>query len=249
MELAGRVALVTGGSGDLGSTICRGLARSKMDVAVTFVGQKERAERVVAEVEAAGCRAWAVHLDQSTVDEPDAVVASTVEHFGRLDVLVNNAAWNIGIPFSDLDALTPEVFDRMYATNLRGPYLLARAAARVMKEQGDGRIVNVASIGGLYPASSSIAYSSTKAGLIHLTRCLAVALAPTVLVNCVAPGLIEGTRMSGRLPDAVREGAIQRAILRRAATVEDIAEQVITFCRTDSTNGQVMPIDAGSVFN
>jgi len=249
MELAGRVALVTGGSGDLGAAICRALARGKMDVAVTYVGEQERAEHVVAEIESAGCRAWSVHLDQSTTDQPDQVVASAVEHFGRLDVLVNNAAWNIGIPFADLEALTPDIFDRMYATNLRGPYLLARAAARTMKEQGDGRIVNVASIGGLYPASSSIAYSSTKAALIHLTRCLAVALAPSVLVNCVAPGLIEGTRMAGRLPEAVREGAIQRAVLRRAATIEDIAEQVVTFCRTDSINGQVMPIDAGSVFN
>src|SRR6202162_1862263 len=182
MELAGRVALVTGGSGDLGSAICRALARHKMDIAVTFVGEKERAERVVAEGEGAGCRGGAVHLDQSTVDQPDKVVASAVEHFGRLDVLVNNAAWNIGIPFADLDALSPEIFDRMYATNLRGPYLLARAAARTMKEAGEGRIVHVASIGGLYPASSSIAYSSTKAGLIHLTRCLAVALGPSVLV-------------------------------------------------------------------
>jgi 3-oxoacyl-[acyl-carrier protein] reductase len=249
MELAGRVALVTGGSGDLGAAICRALAGSKMDVAVTFVGEKDRAQHVVAEVDAAGCRGWAVQLDQSTVDQPDKVIASVVEHFGRLDVLVNNAAWNIGIPFADLEALTPEIFDRMYFTNLRGPYLLARAGARAMKEQGDGRIVNVASIGGLYPASSSIAYSTTKAGLIHLTRCLAVALAPSVLVNCVAPGLIEGTRMAARLPDAVREGGLQRAVLHRAASVEDIAEQVITFCRTDSINGQVMPIDAGSVFN
>ncbi|MHB8588978.1 MAG: SDR family NAD(P)-dependent oxidoreductase [Candidatus Dormibacteraceae bacterium] len=249
MELAGRVALVTGGSGDLGSAICRALARSKMDVAVTYAGEKGRAEGVVAEVEAAGCRAWAIQLDQSTIDEPDEVVASAALHFGRLDVLVNNAAWNIGIPFADLDALTPEVWDRMYATNLRGPYLLARAAARIMRTQGEGRIVNIASIGGLYPASSSIAYSCTKAGLIHLTRCLAVALAPTVLVNCVAPGLIEGTRMAARLPDAVREGALQRAVLGKAASVDDIADQVVTFCRSDSTTGQVMPVDAGAVFH
>jgi 3-oxoacyl-[acyl-carrier protein] reductase len=249
MELAGRVALVTGGSGDLGSAISRALARGKMDVAVTYVGEKGRAERVVSEVKDAGCRAWAVHLDQSTIDQPDKVVASTVEHFGRLDVLINNAAWNIGIPFADLEALTPEIFDRMYATNLRGPYLLARAAARAMKEQGDGRIVNVASIGGLYPASSSIAYSSTKAGLIHLTRCLAVALAPSVLVNCVAPGLIEGTRIAGRLPEAVRQTALQRAILHRGAVSDDVAEQVVTFCSTESTTGQVLPIDAGFVFN
>jgi len=249
MELVGKVALVTGGSGDLGSSICRALARGKMNIAVTYVGEKQRADRTVAEIEEAGCQAWAVQLDQSNVTQPDEVVASTVEHFGRLDVLVNNAAWNIGIPFTDLEALTPEIFDRMYATNLRGPYLLARAAARTMREQGEGRIVNVASIGGLYPASSSIAYSSTKAGLIHLTRCLAVALAPSVLVNCVAPGLIEGTRMAARLPDAVREGGLQRAVLHKAATVDDISEQVVTFCRSDSITGQVLPIDGGSVFN
>lgn len=249
MDLAGRVALVTGGSGDLGSAICRALARNKMDVAVTFIGEKGRAERVVAEVEEAGCRGWAIHLDQSSATMPDELVASTTEHFGRLDVLVNNAAWNIGIPFADLEALTPEIWDRMYATNLRGPYLLARAAARTMLAQGEGRIVNIASIGGLYPSSSSIAYSTMKAGLIHLTRCLAVALAPSVLVNCVAPGLIEGTRMAGRLPDVVREGALQRAVLRRGASVNDVAEQVVTFCRTDSTTGQVLPVDAGFVFN
>src|SRR4029077_20230919 len=106
MDLAGRVALVTGGSGDLGSSICRALAREKVNVAVAYVAEKERAERVAAEVESAGSRAWSVHLDQSSATMPDEVVASTVEHFGRLDVLVNNAAWNMGIPFADLEALT-----------------------------------------------------------------------------------------------------------------------------------------------
>jgi len=158
VELSGRVALVTGGSGDLGTAICLALARRKVDVAVAYVEQRERAGRVVAGVEGFGGRAMAIQLDQSDVASPDPVVASVVEHFGRLDVLVNNAAWNIGIPFTDLEALDADIWDRMYATNLRGPYLLARAAARVMRTQGEGRIVNIASIGGLYPASSSIAY-------------------------------------------------------------------------------------------
>ena len=249
MELAGRVALVTGGSGDLGSAICRAMARNQMNVAVTYVGEKDRADRVVAEVEAAGCRGWSVQLDQSIATQPDEVVAAVTQHFGRLDVLINNAAWNIGIPFSDLEALSADIWDRMFATNLRGPYLLARAAARTMREQGVGRIVNIASIGGLYPASSSIAYSSNKAGLIHLTRCLAVALAPDVLVNCVAPGLIEGTRMADRLPDEVREGALQRAVLHRGTSADDVAEQVVTFCRSDTTTGQVLVVDAGYVFH
>ena len=249
LDLAGRVALVTGGSGDLGSAICRALARNGMDVAVTFVGEKERAEETVAEVKSSGCRAWALHLDQSSATMPDEVVASTVEHFGRLDVLVNNAAWNTGIPFPDLETLDADVWDRMYATNLRGPYLLARAAARTMRAQEVGRIVNIASVGGLYPAASSIAYASTKAALIHLTRCLAVALAPNVLVNCIAPGLIEGTRMAKRLPPPVVELALARALLHRGASPDDIAEQAVTFCRTDTTTGQVVPIDSGFVFN
>ena len=249
MELSGRVALVTGGSGDLGTAICRALARRKVDVAVAYVEQRERAEAVVAEVQGLGCRALAVQLDQSNVASPEAAVASVVERFGRIDVLVNNAAWNVGIPFPDLDALDADIWDRMYATNLRGPYLLARAAARGMRAQGEGRIVNIASIGGLYPASSSIAYSATKAGLIHLTRCLAVALAPGVLVNCVAPGLIEGTRIAGRLPESVRDTALQRAVLRRGTSADDVAEQVVTFCSTDSTTGQVLAVDAGFVFH
>jgi len=249
VELSGRVALVTGGSGDLGTAICLALARRKVELAVAYVQQRDRADRVVAEVQGLGGRALAIQLDQSEVTSADPVIASVVEHFGRLDVLVNNAAWNIGIPFTDLEALDADVWDRMYATNLRGPYLLARAAARAMRTQGEGRIVNIASIGGLYPASSSIAYSATKAGLIHLTRCLAVALAPGILVNCVAPGLIEGTRIAGRLPDAVRETALQRAVLRRGTSAEDVAEQVVTFCSTDSTTGQVLAVDAGFVFH
>jgi 3-oxoacyl-[acyl-carrier protein] reductase len=220
-----------------------------MDVAVTYVGEKERAQHVVAEVEGAGCRGWAVHLDQSSATMPDEVVAATAAHFGRLDVLVNNAAWNVGVPFTDLEALTPEIWDRMFATNLRGPYLLARAAARSMRAQGEGRIVNIASVGGLYPAASSIAYASTKAALIHLTRCLAVALAPKVLVNCVAPGLIEGTRMADRIPPPIVEAVLERAVLRKGASTGDIAEQVVTFCRTDTTTGQVLAIDGGFYFH
>jgi len=141
VDLAGRVALVTGGSGDLGSAICLALARRKVDVAVAYVEQRERAERVVAGIEGLGCRAVAFQLDQSDAASTDAVVAAVEDRFGRLDVLVNNATWNIGIPFTDLEALDADIWDRMYATNLRGLYLLARAAARPMRTRKEGRIV------------------------------------------------------------------------------------------------------------
>ena len=155
MELQGRIALVTGGSGDIGAAIARALAQAGASVAVSYVGQRERAEKVAAEVTALGRRAWTVRLDQADAALPEHVIAATVAHFGRLDVLVNNAAWNIGIPFADLETLTPEIWDRMYATNVRGPFLLARAAARPLREQGGGRIVNIASVGASIRAAAA----------------------------------------------------------------------------------------------
>ena len=126
---------------------------------------------------------------------------------------------------------------------------MSASAAPRLKAGGAGRIVNIASVAGLNPGGSSIAYATSKAGLIHLTRCLAVALAPDVTVNCVAPGLMEGTRMTSRLRPETAEGARQRAALKRAARVEDVADQVVTFCRSDSVTGQVLNIDAGVFFH
>ena len=151
----------------------------------------------------AGGHANVLQLDQRSPAAIDACIATIPRKHGRLDILVNNAAWNIGIPFPDLDALTPDIWDRVLETNLRAPFLLARAAARLLKADGGGHIVNISSAGGISPGSSSIAYSASKAGLNHLTRCLAVAMAPEVAVNCVAPGLVENTRMAKRLPEAV----------------------------------------------
>ena len=249
MDLRGRAALVTGGSGDLGSAICRALAHAGCDVAVGYVGNRDGSLDTCRAVEKLGRRAHAVQFDQADPAVIDGAVDQAATALGRLDVLVNNAAWNIGIPFAELDRLDVEIWDRIYATNVRGPFLLARAAARHMRAQGTGRIVNIASIGGLLPAGSSIAYSSSKAALIHLTRCLAVALAPGITVNCVAPGLIEGTRMAQRLPQAVVDRTRQSVVLGRASDMGDIADQVVTFCRAESVTGQVLVIDGGMHFH
>jgi 3-oxoacyl-[acyl-carrier protein] reductase len=112
-----------------------------------------------------------------------------------------------------------------------------------LREQGGGRIVNIASVGGIYPCGSSLAYATSKATLIHLTRCLAVALAPDVLANCVAPGLVEATRMAQRVPAPMREMEHRSALLGWTARSEDIADQVVAFCRSDSVTGQVLPVD------
>ncbi len=207
MKLAGKVALVTGGSGDIGGAIARHLAANGAQVVITYVGAEDAAAATIRDIESRGGRASATQLDQRSPDAIDACIKHVGETCGRLDILVNNAAWNIGIPFPDLDSLTSDIWDRVLETNLRAPFLLARAAARLLKADGGGHIVNISSAGGISPGSSSIAYSSSKAGLNHLTRCLAVAMAPDVAVNCVAPGLVENTRMAKRLPDAVAKGA------------------------------------------
>jgi 3-oxoacyl-[acyl-carrier protein] reductase len=205
----------------------------------------EGANATVEAIGGFGARGFAVQLDQRDSASIDASVAAVVGEFGGVDILVNNAGWNIGIPFPDLESLTSDIWDRVLETNLRGPYLLSRAFAPHLRAHGAGRIVNIASVGGIYPGSSSIAYSSSKAGLIHLTRCLAVALAPDVTVNCIAPGLVEGTRMARRLPEEVAEMARRQVVLGRVGSADDIAAQTVAFCCAESITGQVLAIDGG----
>ena len=245
MTLNGKVALVTGGSGDIGSAIARTLAAEGAKVVVTYVGAEEAASATVQAIYDQGGKAAHLQLDQRDPAAIEACIKQVEASHGRLDILVNNAAWNIGIPFPELDKLTVDVWDRVLETTLRAPFLLARAAADLLKADGGGHIVNISSAGGISPGSSSIAYSSSKAGLNHLTRCLAVAMAPEVAVNCVAPGLVEDTRMAKRLPDAVAAGARRQAVLGRVGQAEDIAAQVMVFVTATSITGQIMVVDGG----
>ena len=244
-ELEGKVSLVTGGSGDIGSAIAKRLGQSGSTIVITYVGAEDLANQTVDEIKAEGGNASALRLDQRDPNEIEAIISQVSQDQGRLDILVNNAAWNIGIPFPNLEELTAEIWDRVLETNLRAPFLLARAAASLLKGDGGGHIVNISSAGGISPGSSSIAYSSSKAGLNHLTRCLAVAMSPDVAVNCVAPGLVENTRMANRLPDAVSNAARKQAILGKVGQTEDIAEQVLTFVTSTSVTGQTIVIDGG----
>ena len=245
MKLQGKKAFVTGGSGDTGAVIAKALAEEGADVAVSYVGEKGRAEETVSAIESSGQRGHAIHLDQRDPQSIDRCVADVKTSLGSLDILVNNAAWNIGIPFPDLDALTMDIWDRVLETNLRGPFLLSRAFAEMLKANDGGAIVNISSIGGLTPGSSSIAYSASKAGLNHLTRCLAVAMGPNVTVNCICPGLIEGTRMAANVPAPLVEGAKELAALKRSSDIDDIARQTVTYCLAKSVSGQVVSIDGG----
>jgi 3-oxoacyl-[acyl-carrier protein] reductase len=249
MQLSGAVALVTGGNGGLGQRICDALAREGAHIAVMYAQSRDQAEGVARELASryqVGAAAFACDVtDDAAVAR---VVGEVTGRFGRLDILINDAAYNKAIPFTDLDSLTMEVWDKIIAVNLTGPMRLIKAVAPVMQVQGRGRIVNIASVAGVGPTGSSIAYAVSKAGLIHLTRCMAVALAPSVLVNCVAPGLLEGTRATSNLRAEQIQNSAATSLLKKPADKDDCADMVVTMCRTETMTGQTAVIDAGRYF-
>jgi len=250
MDLSGAVALVTGGNGGLGQRICHALAKEGAHVAIMYAQSHDQAHGVARELTSRyqiNATAFACDIiDGAAVER---VVGEVTGHFGRLDILVNDAAYNKAIPFADLDDLTMEVWDRIIAVNLTGPMRLTKAVAPVMKAQGRGRIVNIASVAGVAPTGSSIAYAVSKAGLIHLTRCMAVALAPETLVNCVAPGLLEGTRATSNLRAEQIRNSAATSLLKKPADKDDCADMVVTMCRTETMTGQTMVIDSGRYFH
>jgi 3-oxoacyl-[acyl-carrier protein] reductase len=250
MDLKGAVALVTGGNGGLGQRICHALAEQGAHIAVMYAQSRDQAEGVARELASRyQINAVAFACDITDGAAVEALIGHVTRRFGRLDILVNDAAYNKSIPFTDLDNLTLEVWDKIMEVNLTGPMRLIKAVAPVMKAQGRGRIVNIASVAGLAPTGSSIAYAVSKAGLIHLTRCMAVAMAPETLVNCVAPGLLEGTRATSNLRAEQIERSASGSLLKKAADKDDCAAMVITMCRTETMTGQTIVIDSGRVFH
>ena len=245
MELKGCAAIVTGGSGGLGQRICRALALNGVNVVVNYAESEAKAKSVAEDIAKLGVRALAIRAD---VTDPAAVarmVGETQAEFGRIDILVNDAAFNKTVSFSDIDGLTHELWDHILATNLTGAFNCIKAVAPLMRAQGQGRIVNISSGAGVVPRGSSIAYAVSKAGMIHLTKCMAVALAPAVTVNCVAPGFMEGTRMSANRPADYVATVADLTLLRHVVSKDDVAEQVALFCRSDSVTGQTLVMDCG----
>ena len=172
MDLHDRVALITGASGGLGAVTARLLADRGVHVAVSHLGHRDEALELCHQIEEKGRRAFVVHLDQTDPASCTAAVEQTVEALGRLDILINNAAWNDPTPLADLDGLTPEIWDRALNTNLRGPFLMTRAATAHLKRQDQGRIVNISGVPGLVlhpfgPKPSSVCGAG---GPLRMTR-------------------------------------------------------------------------------
>ena len=249
MDISGSAAIITGGTGGLGSRLARKFAEAGANIALVYKESHEKAEAVAAELRELGPTVVPIAADLSTPDGINTMVERTQTEFDSIDILVNNAAMNLWIPFSELDKMTLDIWEEIINMNLTGPFLCSKAVADAMRKQGHGRIINISSGAGLRPGGSSIAYAVSKAGLIHLTRCLAVALAPEVLVNCIAPGMLEDTRMTANLDPEFAERARRGALLKRAASKSDVADQAVAFARTNTITGQTIVVDSGVFFH
>ncbi len=241
--LAGRVAVVTGGGRGIGFAIARSLAEDGASVVVSG-RDSGRLDSAIKDIEGTGAAALAVVADAGRREDVDRLVEATRERFGRIDVLVNNA----GITRDQLLVrMKDDDWDRVMDTNLRGVFLMTRAAAKIMMRQKAGRIITIASAAGSMGNAGQVNYSAAKAGVIGLTKAAARELAHwNILVNAVAPGLIE-TDMTAALPAEAREALLAQVPLKRSGTAREVAEVVRFLCGDGASyiTGQVIHVNGG----
>jgi NAD(P)-dependent dehydrogenase (short-subunit alcohol dehydrogenase family) len=236
-SLQGQVALVTGGAKRIGRAVALRLARDGADVVIHYNLSKSEADDTVAEIEELGRKSIAVQADLRELSQIHRMFLQTSAHFGRLDILINNAANFVPARLEDT---SEEIWDMTVDTNLKAPFFCAQTAAPMLKKAG-GVVINFADIGGIMAWPGYIPHCASKAGVIMLTKCLAKALAPEVRVNAIAPGTIS---MSGD-PSEWEADFIRRAPLRRAGTTEDVADGVSYLVRAKFMTGQVLVLDGG----
>lgn len=244
MRLANKVAIVTGSGRGIGRAIARRFAAEGARIVVADVN-REKASAVAADLTAAGTSALAVHVDITNPSQVESLVGETLAHFKGLDILVNNAGVGLNQPFL---TTTLEDWDRQLRVNLTGTFLCAQAAARVMVRQGAGRIVNIASISGQRGGQGRAAYGASKAGVILLTRVMAVELAGHgINVNAIAPGPVVTDMSNGTHTEATRRSYHDRIPLQRYGTEPEIAAAAVFLASEEASfvTGHVLNVDGG----
>lgn len=244
MDLQGKVAIVTGGGTGMGKAIAKLLAASGAHVVVNYSRSEADALATAKELETNTVKALPIRADVSSAAEVAALVAQTERALGRIDVLVNSAGYTQFVAMRDLDGLSEEVWDRTFDVNVKGIWLCTKAVAPVMRRAGSGAVVNVTSAAGLKVGGSSMAYAVSKAAAIHLTKCLAVALAPEIRVNAVAPGLVV-TRWWGQASEEQLNRMCASFPLKRAVEAKEVATAALELIRNDAMTGQTLAQDAG----
>jgi 3-oxoacyl-[acyl-carrier protein] reductase len=254
LKLNNKVAIVTGASSGVGAATAIKLAAQKVKVVVNYASSKSGAQDTVKQIEQAGGQAIIFKADVSDDLQCLALVQKTVDEFGELDILINNAGTTTYVEHKNLDLLSDSIWESTLGTNLMGPFYMTRAALPELIKQGGGEIVMTSSIAGLTTNGSSMAYCASKAALNSLTRTLAKAIGEhNVRVNAICPGLINGKWASEgwgeRWQDVIAfaEGA---APLGKVSTPEDIADSIMSVITgTDLMTGQIITVDGGFTIN
>ncbi len=235
--LAGSAVLVTGGAKRIGRAIALRLAASGANVAITYRNSQPEAEETVRDLAAFDVEAFALRTDLTDAESIRQSVATVIDEFGRLDLLVNNAGL---FEQAALQEITPEQWDRTFATNTRAPFLMAQAAYPHLRAAG-GRIINIGSLGGSHPWTTHAHYCASKAALHMLSQTMAKAWAPEVSVNCVVPGMI----VQGEIDEAYARFAAKTP-MRRNGAAQDVAAAVLFFATGPHfITGQLLAVDGG----
>jgi 3-oxoacyl-[acyl-carrier protein] reductase len=251
MELLGRVALVTGGAGGIGGAVVRGLAQAGASgVVINYRNSGKEAEALAGDLKRKGMNAAAIGADIRDDEQVRRMMGRIKNDFGRLDLLVNNAGVTHWVKLANLDGLTDAIWDEIFDVNVKGSFRCARAAAAMLSE-AEGMIINVSSISGILATStiSSLAYGTAKAALIYMTKGLAVAMAPRIRVNCVAPAFTDTPWMSQHFGPEYQQVIATASAgypLQRIATPDDIARAVLGLVTGgDFVTGQTLIVDGG----
>jgi 3-oxoacyl-[acyl-carrier protein] reductase len=250
-NLAGKTAIVTGSASGIGESSALGLAGRGAKVLINYSKSEKEARGVADAVRAAGGEALLVQGDVSKDDDCRKLAAAALEAWGRIDILVNNAGTTKFAAHTDLDALSAEDWQMIYATNVIGPFQMMRACVASLKAHGDGAVVNVSSIAGVAGVGSSIAYAASKGALNTLTISLARAFAPEIRVNAVCPGYVATPWFSGRFgaenADRIAAQQAEGNPLKRVANAQDIADTVLFLAGPESRNitGEMLLVDSG----
>jgi NAD(P)-dependent dehydrogenase (short-subunit alcohol dehydrogenase family) len=237
--LAGKAALITGGARRLGRAIALALAEAGADVAITFRNSAQEAQHTVIDAGSFGGRVVALRCDITEETSVRSAVKETAKELGGLDILVNNAA---NYETAEFDQITLKQWDAIFASNTRGPFLVSREALKHLRER-KGRIINMGSLGGLRPWASHAHYCSSKAAVHMLTKVMAKALAPDVMVNCVAPGMID---LGEKAAAAFMKKMARQTPMRRNGRGEEVAAAVLFFATAPRfITGQILAVDGG----
>ena len=244
MDLQGKVAIVTGGGTGMGKAIAKLLAAAGTHVVVNYSRSEAEAIATAKELATTHVQALPIKADVSSAAAVAALVEQTERELGRLDVLVNNAGYTKFVPMKDLEGMPEAEWDRTFDVNVKGIWLCTQAAAPAMRRAGGGVVLNVTSVAGLKVGGSSMAYAVSKAAAIHLTKCLAFALAPEIRVNAVAPALVV-TRWWGHASEAELNQMRASFPLKRSIEPVEVATAALELIRNDAMTGQTLAQDAG----